>query len=196
MAPATWSSTPCCANGWRGRRFDGVMKVVIAGGSGFLGRSLAAALAAARHTVVVLTRAARGASAGDPIRHVVWTPETDAGGWFAELDGAGAVVNLAGESIAARRWTSAQKARILESRVRATRSLVGAMHRASSPPPVMITGSAVGYYGPLEDEIVTEDRGAGSDFLARVCQEWEAEAERAASDRTRIVRLRTGLVLE
>ena len=112
------------------------------------------------------------------------------------IDGAGAVVNLAGESIAARRWTAAQKNRILESRVRATRSLVEAIAKASVPPPVFVSGSAVGYYGPLGDEVSTEETRPGSDFLAQVCAAWEAEASRAATDRTRVVCIRTGLVLE
>jgi uncharacterized protein len=103
-------------------------------------------------------------------------------------------VNLAGESIAGRRWSAAHKARILDSRVGATRSLAAAIRRASSPPPVFVSGSAVGYYGPLGDETVTEDHPAGADFLASVCVQWEQEAARA-SDRTRVVSVRTGLVL-
>jgi hypothetical protein len=105
-------------------------------------------------------------------------------------------VNLAGESIAARRWTAAQKQRILESRVQATRSLVEAIKKAAAPPPVFVSGSAVGYYGPLGDEPVTEEAPPGGDFLARVCVAWEAEAMRAASGRTRVVCVRTGVVLE
>jgi uncharacterized protein (TIGR01777 family) len=172
------------------------MKIIIAGGGGFLGRHLTAALAAARHTVVVLTRAAPPAPSGGLVRRAAWTPENDAGAWSAELDGAGAVVNLAGESIAARRWTPAQKTRILQSRLRATQSLVAAIRRAPTPPPVLISGSAVGYYGPLGDDVITEEAAAGSDFLAGVCEQWEAAAERGVSESTRIVRLRTGLVLE
>jgi uncharacterized protein (TIGR01777 family) len=106
---------------------------------------------------------------------------------------ADAVINLAGESIAAKRWTHAQKVRIRESRMLATRSLVAAMQRPSTPPPLFISGSAVGYYGPLRDEIVTESRGPGSDFLADVCRQWEAEAMGAPG---RTVCIRTGLVLE
>src|SRR6185312_11750327 len=83
----------------------------------------------------------------------------------------------------------------LDSRVKATRSLTEAIARAAAPPAVLVSGSAVGYYGPRADEIVTEESPAGSDFLARVCVHWEAEANRAASDRTRVVCLRTGLVL-
>src|SRR5437773_1305251 len=186
------------------------MKVVIAGGSGFLGRPLAAALTADGHDVVTLTRvapAARGANrnamaAADGSakalaeRSAAWTPDGRTGPWASEIDAAGAVVNLAGESIAGSRWTAAHKRRILDSRVQATRSLVAAIRGAATPPRVFVSGSAVGYYGPLDDEIATEDTRPGSDFLAGVCVQWEAEAARAASDRTRVVGIRTGLVLE
>ena len=112
------------------------------------------------------------------------------------MDGAGAVVNLAGASIAGKRWSDAHKRLVLESRLQATRSLVAAIQRAKTPPPVFVSGSGVGYYGPHGDEIVTEQTEAGHDFLAGVCVKWEAEAQRASSDRTRVVRVRTGLVLE
>jgi uncharacterized protein (TIGR01777 family) len=105
------------------------------------------------------------------------------------------IVNLAGESIADRRWSTEQKQRILESRVRATRSLVAAIERVSRQPHTFVSGSAVGFYGPHGDEIVTEETQAGSDFLANVCARWEAEARRAGSSRTRVVCVRTGLVL-
>ena len=142
------------------------MKVVVAGGTGFLGRPLVEALAAHRHDVVVLTRrgAATPASAG--ARAVHWDPNGATGPWAAELDGAGAVVNLAGESIAARRWSAEHKRRILDSRINATRSLVAAMRSVTVPPPVFVSGSAVGYYGPRSDEAVTETDAAGRDFLS------------------------------
>jgi len=148
------------------------MHIVIAGGTGFLGRPLAASLIADGHGVTALPR---GSTEG--------------------VDGADVVVNLAGESIAGRRWSAAQKQRILESRVTATRRLADAIRGAARPPRVFVSGSAVGYYGPRGDEIVTESTDAGRDFLASVCVAWEAEAVRAA-DRTRVVRVRTGLVLE
>jgi hypothetical protein len=179
------------------------MRIVIAGGTGFLGRPLSAALVADGHDLVFLTRGSTGSlqaghsgAAGARTRAVTWTPNGDAGPWATAIDGAGAVINLAGESIAAKRWTAAQKARILDSRLQATRSLVTAIRSASSAPPLFVSGSAVGYYGPLGDEIATEERPAGSDFLARVSVQWEGEARRAASDRTRVVCLRTGIVLE
>jgi uncharacterized protein (TIGR01777 family) len=151
------------------------MRIAISGGTGFLGRPLAAALAAAGHQSVALPR--------------------NRTGWASAIDGAAAVVNLAGEPIAAQRWTAAHKTRVLESRVQVTRTIVEAIHQAASPPAVLVSGSAVGYYGPRGDETVTEDTPAGSDFLASVCVQWEAEATRAA-DRSRVVCVRTGLVLE
>jgi uncharacterized protein (TIGR01777 family) len=172
------------------------MRIVIAGGTGFLGQPLAARLLADAHDVVVLTRRGDKAPAGRSARMVAWTPNGEAGAWASEIDGAGAVVNLAGEPIAGRRWTAAHKAGIIASRVQATRSIVAAIGRASSPPAVLVNGSAVGFYGPHGDEIVTEHTGEGSDFLAQVCGEWEAEAHRAGSDRTRVVCVRTGIVLE
>jgi len=148
------------------------MKIAIGGGTGFLGRALAASLASDGHDVVVLRR-----------------------GSTAEIDGADGVVNLSGESIAGKRWTGAQKERIRDSRVTTTRALADAIRRAKRPPSVFVSGSAVGYYGPRGDEIVTEDTPAGSDFLAGVCVQWEQEAA-SASGFTRVVYARTGVVLE
>lgn len=171
------------------------MKIVIAGGTGFLGRPLAAALAADGHDIVTLSRGA-AATGGQPLtRAVAWTPDGNIGPWAAEIDGAGAVVNLAGESIAGKRWTAEQKRRILDSRVGATRSLVAAIAGARTPPGVFVSGSAVGYYGPRGDEKIPEDTPPGGDFLANVCVQWEGEAARAKAA-TRVVLLRTGLALE
>lgn len=172
------------------------MKIVIAGGTGFLGRPLTERLVAERHDVVILTR---GAAPQIPARAVVWSPGGNVdspGAWTNEIEGADAVVNLAGESIAGRRWSAAHKQQILDSRISATRSLATAIAGASRPPVVFVSGSAVGYYGPLGDELAVETTPAGSDFLAQVCQQWEAEANRAASPQTRVVCMRTGLVLE
>ena len=169
------------------------MRIVIAGGTGFLGAPLASRLAADGHDVVVLSRGGGASTPG--IRTTPWTPDGKTGAWASEVDGAGAVINLAGEPIAARRWSTEQKQRILDSRVSATRSLVDAIQQASAPPPVFISGSAVGYYGPLGDDVVTEAMPAGSDFLASVAARWEAEAARAATTKTRVVCVRTGIAL-
>ena len=178
------------------------MKIVIAGGTGFLGRPLTVSLLKEGHEVVVLTRGSTSlprpptTAIAAGARPVVWDPSGDLGPWAAEVSGAHAVVNLAGESIAGRRWTAAHKQRILDSRLRATRSLVAAVRAAATPPTVFVSGSAVGYYGPLASDPATEEQPAGSDFLADVCVQWEHEAQRAAGDRTRVARIRTGIVLE
>jgi uncharacterized protein (TIGR01777 family) len=172
------------------------MKIVIAGGTGFLGHALARALVADGREVVILTRRPPAPPDTRQARFVTWRPESHGGAWPQEIDGAGALVNLAGESIAARRWSSAQKQRILDSRVQATRSLASAMRSAARPPLAFVSGSAVGYYGPLGDEIATEATPAGSDFLARVCTEWETEAAHGAGAATRVACIRTGLVIE
>jgi len=171
------------------------MKIAIAGGTGFLGRPLADALARDGHDIAVLTRQTRPPSS-PRTRFISWTPTGTSGPWASAIDGADAVVNLAGEPIAAKRWTDRQKQRILDSRVLATRSLAAAIGTVAAPPSVFVSGSAVGYYGPLGDEVVAEDRAAGADFLARVCVQWEAEAMRAAGPPTRVACIRTGLVLE
>lgn len=171
------------------------MRVVVAGGSGFLGSALTGALVRDGHEVVVLTRRAV-ASPGAGVRHVTWAPDGAAGAWADTVSGAGAVINLAGDSIADGRWTASRKARLLDSRVRATRSLAAAIAGASPAPPVFVSGSAVGYYGACGDEIVTESHPPGADFLATVCVRWEQEAMLAASAATRVVCLRTGLVLD
>jgi uncharacterized protein (TIGR01777 family) len=170
------------------------MKMIIAGGSGLLGTALTAALSD-QHEVVVLTRRS-GAGRASRVRYVQWTPDGGTGAWASALDGAGAVVNLAGEPIGARRWSVARKQRIEDSRVQATRSLVQAIAAAGAPPPVFISGSAVGYYGPCGDEVVTDESPPGADFLAHVCAKWETEAARAAGSHVRVVILRTGLVLD
>lgn len=178
------------------------MHIVIAGGSGFLGRALTQSLVRDGHTVTLLSRGSASppahpnTSGSAAISVAVWAPDGRIGAWAGAIEGADAVVNLAGDSIADGRWTSSKKARVLESRVLATRSLARAIGGASQPPRVFVSGSAVGFYGPLGDEVVTEDHRAGSDFLASVCAAWEHEASAADSARTRVASLRTGLVLD
>jgi uncharacterized protein (TIGR01777 family) len=167
------------------------VKVVLAGGSGFLGNALRAQLLADGHAVANLTRRATPAAPGD----ITWTPDgTASGDWAKAIDDADAVVNLAGEGIADARWSEARKRSILESRLLSTRSLVAALRQTAKPPAVFVSASAVGYYGPRGDEIVTEATPPGSDFLANVCVQWEREADQA-SPVTRVVLVRSGIVL-
>jgi uncharacterized protein len=170
------------------------MRFVLAGASGFLGRPLVRSLSADGHEVVLLTRRPKVGASGH--REVAWQPDGTAGPWAEVLEGADAVVNLAGESIAGARWTSVRKAAITESRLLSTRSLVAAIDRAKARPPVLVSASAVGYYGPHGEEVVTEADGPGDDFLGRVSVEWERAAQAAESGGTRVVLVRTGLVLE
>jgi uncharacterized protein (TIGR01777 family) len=174
------------------------MKIVLAGGSGFLGTALSSQLIAGGHEVVVLTR--KAGLATDNLRRtspafVTWTPDGQTGAWAKDLAGAGAVVNLAGESIAARRWSPAQKERLRQSRLLATRSLTAAIRALQTPPPVFVSGSAVGYYGDRGEETITEASAPGTDFLAKLCTEWEAAAAEAAAV-TRVAFVRTGIVLD
>ena len=179
------------------------MRIVIAGGTGFLGSPLAEVYAEEGHDVRVLTR---GLLAGDSrhdsgtgvpgVTRVGWRPDGQSGPWASALDGADAVINLAGEGIGDRRWTPQRKALIRDSRIVPTRSLAAAIAAASAPPPVFISASGVGYYGTADATPKTESSPAGDDFLALVCQDWEAEARRINSSATRVVTLRSGVVLE
>lgn len=160
----------------------------MAGGTGFLGSALVSQLIADGHDVTVLTRRPRGP------RDVEWNPDGTAGEWARAVDGADAVVNLAGESIAGGYWTVERKRRIDQSRMVSTRSIVAAIKAASRKPTVLLNASAIGFYGPRGGETLTEEATAGTDFLATVCNQWEWEAQ-AAQSMTRVVLLRTGLVL-
>ena len=165
------------------------MTIVIAGGSGFLGSALTASWRAGGHRVVILTRQPRRED------DVAWMPGGSDTAWRTAVDGADVVVNLAGVGIADKRWTPARKAAILDSRVRATRALVEAIAAARSSPRVLISASGIGIYGTARgDQPITEETPPGSDFIATVCQRWEAEANAAAAI-TRVVLLRTGVVL-
>jgi uncharacterized protein (TIGR01777 family) len=169
------------------------MKIVISGGAGFLGRRLTPALLRDGHAVVILSR--RDHTIVPGARTVRWDLGPTVSPWTAEIDGADAVINLAGEPIADHRWTATQKHLIEDSRVNATRRIAAAVIESPRPPAVLISGSGVGIYGRCGDEIVTEETGAGGDFLAGVCRRWEAQAVAASSASTRVVCIRTGLVL-
>lgn len=163
---------------------------MIAGGSGFLGRALRRTLGAAGHRVEILTRRPRPGRADE----LPWVPNGASGPWAQALEGAGAVVNLAGEGIADKRWTAARKQALLGSRLDTTTSLVKAMASLTTPPPVFVSASGVGYYGPTGDELITEAAPAGHDFLGEMARDWEAAAAPAAAH-ARVVLLRTGLVM-
>lgn len=161
------------------------MKIVVGGGSGFVGRALVRSLAADGHDVVVLSREA--GKAGGGVRAAAWDDAP------TEVDGSGAVVNLAGTSIAGPRWTRNRKQAILSSRVDTTAALVAAMEAAESKPGVLVTASGIDYYGSSGDAVVDESSPPGDTFLSRVCVAWEAAG---ASAPARHVAVRTALVLD
>jgi uncharacterized protein len=169
------------------------MRVVVAGGTGFLGSALVARLRQSGHSIAILSRNAPARDAGG-VEHVPWNPNGATGPWSKALDGADALINLAGAGVADARWTPARKTLLRESRLRSTQSLVAALQDDGRVPAVFVSASGVGYYGDRGGETVTEGTAPGDDFLARLCVDWEQAAERAASV-TRVVLLRTGLVM-
>jgi uncharacterized protein len=171
------------------------MKVLIAGGTGLIGRAVSRNLAAEGHQVSILTR-----SAGTPTRTaadvtlVTWDGATP-NGWETALASAEAIVNLAGESLADGVWTPERKRRIRDSRRRAGEAIVAAVSASDHRPSVLVQASAVGYYGPRGQETVSEAEGPGSDFLAQTCVEWEASTQPVEALGVRRVIVRTGIVL-
>jgi len=165
------------------------MNIGITGASGLVGSTLGPLLTGGGHSVTSLRRASNGGDAAA----AVWDPKNrNDPKWFEGFDG---IVHLAGENIAARRWTPAQKARIRESRVRGTRNLCEALARMERPPSVLVSASAIGYYGDRGDEVLTEDSRPGSGFLADLCREWESATEPAREKGIRVVLMRFGVIL-
>ena len=170
------------------------MKLVVTGATGFIGTVLCARLLERGHTLTLFTRGSPADAGSATKRWVHWTPG-ELREWGSALEGVDGVINLAGEPIAAKRWTHAQRRRIESSRIEGTRSLVQAIAKTASRAKFLINASAVGYYGPRGDEIVTEETPPGNDFLSQVCRGWEDEAKKAEHLGLRVVRLRTGIVL-
>ena len=167
--------------------------VAVTGASGLVGSALVTGLTSAGHRVVRVVRGAGAASVAGQ-RLARWDPESGALEPPA-LAGADAVVHLAGESVAGGRWTEAKKRRIRSTRVDVTRRLAEALPRLERPPRLLVSASAVGYYGDRGSEILREDSAPGPGFLAEVCREWEAATDPAARAGIRVVRLRIGMVL-
>lgn len=165
------------------------MRVAVTGSSGLIGTELRRALQMSGHDVLRIVRSGR--SDEDSIR---WDPQSGAID-KAGLEGVDAVVHLAGESIGGGRWTGSQKAKILNSRVQGTSLLATTLAGLAEPPKVLVSGSAIGYYGDRGDEILTEESGQGEGFLADAVRQWEAAAAPAEDAGIRVARIRTGIVL-
>ena len=170
------------------------MKILMTGATGLLGRQLCAQLASEGHALVVLTRRLASATQIAHQAAFAWQPETELPP-AAAFEGVEAVIHLAGEPVA-ERWTPQRKRGIRASRVLGTRHLVQAMQGLSQSPRVLVSGSAVGYYGDRSDEWLTEQAAPGKGFLSDVCVEWEAEARQAEAGGARVALLRTGVVLD
>ncbi|MBI3652854.1 MAG: TIGR01777 family protein [Acidobacteria bacterium] len=169
------------------------MKILMTGATGLIGSALCQRLKLADHTIIGLSRSPQRAGKLAVDELLKWDGQSLLAPEM--LAGVDAVVHLAGEPVAAGRWTAARQQRIRDSRILGTRSLVEAMRTAAKQPTVLVCGSAVGIYGDRGDEELDEQSAPGTDFLAQVCQEWEAEARRAHVAGIRTVEVRTGVVL-
>jgi len=173
------------------------MRVLLTGGTGLIGRKIAHRLVARGDEPVILSRRADEARRDRSIRSLRIVPgnPTETGEWQELVDGCDAVINLAGHNIFAERWSATVKHKIRDSRVHATEKVVQAIASASSKPKVLVQASAIGYYGSTNDEELTEQSPPGSDFMAKVCREWEDAAHPAEALGVRVARMRTGVVL-
>lgn len=163
------------------------MRVVVTGGSGFIGNFLTGVLVAKGHFVTDVTR--------NPERVRTARANVEVTGWLPDLSKFDAVVHLAGEPIFGGRWNEAKKQAIRESRIRSTERIVQGLAEAEPRPPVFVCASAIGIYGDRGDEELSEESPPGDDFLASVCRDWEAAAVAAEPLGVRTIRLRTGIVL-
>jgi len=176
------------------------MKVAITGATGLVGTRLVERLQVEGHSVIALTRRPEHASRLFPqsafpnVDIVAYTP-TASGAWQQVIAGCDAVVNLAGEPIAEKRWTPEQKQLILTSRQQGTAKLVEAIAAATPRPQVLVNASAIGFYGTSETATFDETSPSGQDFLAEVCRQWEAAAQKVTELGVRLVILRFGIVL-
>ncbi len=170
------------------------MKIVVTGATGMIGTVLTERLSNSHHSLVLLSRRPPAENHAAKRQWQAWQPGVG-GEWERAIDGADAVINLAGEPIAGKRWTAKQKEILRSSRIEGTKALVQAMAKAKVKAKLLISSSAVGYYGPHGDEALNEDSKPGDDFLARLCVDWETEARKAEAFGVRVCLLRTGIVL-
>jgi uncharacterized protein len=170
------------------------MNIILAGGSGLIGRELTAALLVDHHHVWVLSRNPRAARMAPGAELVAWDAHTSAG-WSHLVEEAGAIFNLAGENLGAHRWTPDHKEKVLSSRANAGKAVMQALTEAKHRPGVLVQASAIGYYGASDERMLDESSPAGKDWQAKVCLDWELSTSEAGRLGVRRVVVRTGLVL-
>ena len=171
------------------------MRVVITGATGFIGRALCKELCKDYEIIALSRNASRAAgSVGDWAQVIEWDGRTT-GSWFQQANGAFAIINLAGENVASGRWNGSKKAAILHSRLDSSRVVIEAIKQVDKKPTMVIQASAIGYYGPREDEQLDEDSAPGKGFLASVCRDVESSTEEFERMGVRCAVIRTGVVL-
>lgn len=169
------------------------MRILIAGGTGLIGKSLTDLLVGEGNEVVVLTRSE---PAGEGYATILkWTGKPDDFSWVEKAGKLDAIVNLSGRSISDK-WNEEVKNSIEKSRIESTRTIVKGIPKMESPPAALLNASAIGYYGSRGDEILTEDSQPGDDFFARICVKWEDEAFLARDHGVRVIAARTSIVLD
>lgn len=167
-------------------------KIIITGGTGFLGSSLIIDLVNEGYKCIVFTRSPGQFKNTESIEYVEWIPESSYLSQY--ISGSKAVINLAGAPIAGKRWTTEYKKIIIDSRVDTTKALVEAVNQCTVKPEKFLSSSASGYFGDRGDEVLTDDSAPGSNFLAEVCIKWEA-ATKDLSKKVELIIFRTGIVL-
>lgn len=172
-------------------------RIVVTGATGLIGSELIRQMSGRGDHVIAFVRDPQEDRKKAPgaAEYVKWSATMREGEWKKKIDGADVVVNLAGAPIA-KRWTKEWKRVIYDSRILGTRHIVQAIAEAANKPSVLVNGSAVGYYGALAPQPITEDAPAGDDFLAKLCLDWEYEAWQAKDQGVRVVTIRTGIVLD
>jgi uncharacterized protein (TIGR01777 family) len=171
---------------------DYVVRILVTGASGFVGRALSRRLERDRHSIVAWVRSAPRARNALPSGTVIFEAQGEVDRHVAECD---AIIHLAGEPVVGKRWSEERKRALFDSRIGLAKRLVAALTQAPRKPRVFVSASAVGYYGDRGDELLREDARAGDDFLARLCVDWERAAEAARAHGARVVCLRTGHAL-
>ncbi len=170
------------------------MRILVAGGSGLIGKKLSKSLESGKHDIVVLSRSGNTTSESSQ-KLLKWTGDPSDLSWVEKVGAVDAVVNLSGRSISDK-WNAEVKRELESSRIESTKAIVEGIRKMNDPPKVFVNASAIGYYGSRDDEKLTESSSPGSDFFSTLCKNWEGEADKAKDVVGRVITTRTGIVLD